>query len=42
MRYAVLGGGKRYRPQLVYATGHLFDLPTALLDYPAAAVELIH
>lgn len=42
MRYSVLGGGKRYRPRLVYATGRLFKLPTDLLDYPAAAVELIH
>ena len=42
MRYAVLGGGKRYRPRLVYATGRLFDLPATLLDHPAAAVELIH
>jgi farnesyl diphosphate synthase len=35
MRYAVLGGGKRLRPVLVYVTG-------AALDAPAAAVELIH
>ena len=24
MRYSVLGGGKRMRPLLVYASGHLF------------------
>ncbi|MHB1543987.1 MAG: polyprenyl synthetase family protein [Gammaproteobacteria bacterium] len=42
MRYSVLGGGKRYRPRLVYATGCLLGLPQTLLDYPAAAVELIH
>ncbi len=42
MRYAVMGGGKRYRPRLVHAVGQLFDLPEALLDYPASAVEMIH
>lgn len=42
MRHAVLAGGKRMRPLLVYATGALFDADDALLDAPAAAVELIH
>ena len=42
MRYAVLGGGKRMRPLLVYAAGHLFDADEDRLDAPAAAVELIH
>ncbi len=42
MRYAVLGGGKRLRPLLVYASGGLFDAPPARLDVPAVAVELIH
>ncbi len=42
MRHAALGGGKRMRPLLVYATGHLFDADDALLDAPAAAVELVH
>lgn len=42
MRYAALGGGKRMRPLLVYAAGQLFDADEALLDAPAAAVELIH
>ncbi|MFT3755635.1 MAG: polyprenyl synthetase family protein [Pseudoxanthomonas sp.] len=42
MRHAVLGGGKRMRPLLVYAAGTLFDADEALLDAPAAAVELIH
>jgi farnesyl diphosphate synthase len=42
MRHAVLGGGKRMRPLLVYATGALFDADDALLDAPAAAVELVH
>ncbi|WP_368564544.1 polyprenyl synthetase family protein [Pseudoxanthomonas sp. UTMC 1351] len=42
MRHAVLGGGKRVRPLLVYAAGALFDVDEAILDAPAAAVELIH
>ncbi|MEO6689360.1 MAG: (2E,6E)-farnesyl diphosphate synthase [Dokdonella sp.] len=42
MRYAVLGGGKRLRPLLVYATGTAFDAAPAKLDAVAAAVEIIH
>ena len=42
MRYAVLNGGKRIRPLLVYASGECLSVPPALLDAPAAAVELIH
>jgi farnesyl diphosphate synthase len=42
MRHAVLDGGKRMRPLLVYATGTAFGADVALLDAPAAAVELIH
>ncbi len=42
MRYAVLGGGKRIRPLLVYATGTLLGASPESLDRPAAAVELIH
>lgn len=42
MRYAVLGGGKRVRPALVYFTGSALGVPQARLDGPAAAVELIH
>ena len=41
-RYAVLGGGKRLRPLLVYCTGEALDIPAEALDAPAAAVELIH
>ena len=41
-RYSVLGGGKRLRPLLVYATGSYLSIPLAMLDAPAAAVELIH
>src|SRR5690348_8107780 len=42
MRYAVLGGGKRLRPVLVYATGHALGVPLDVLDASAAAVEIIH
>jgi farnesyl diphosphate synthase len=42
MRYAVIGGGKRIRPLLVYATGEALAVPPAQLDGPACAVELIH
>ena len=42
MRYAVLGGGKRLRPLLVYAAGHAFGETGSRLDAPAVAVELIH
>ena len=41
-RYAVLGGGKRLRPLLVYCTGEALLIPIESLDAPAAAVELIH
>lgn len=42
MRHAVLLGGKRMRPLLVYATGTTFGASDAALDAPAAAVELVH
>ena len=42
MRYAVLGGGKRLRPILVYATGHALGAATERLDAAAASVEIIH
>ncbi|TAL85735.1 MAG: geranyl transferase [Rhodanobacter sp.] len=42
MRYAVLGGGKRLRPLLVYATAHAFGETGPSLDAAACAVELIH
>lgn len=42
MRYAVLGGGKRLRPLLVYVTGRAFDAPLEVLDACAIAVEVIH
>lgn len=42
MRYAVLNGGKRVRPLLVYAVGECLNVDTNLLDSPAVAIELIH
>ena len=43
MRYATLNGGKRIRPQLVYATGATLGITAdAALDDAAVAVELIH
>jgi farnesyl diphosphate synthase len=42
MRHASLGGGKRMRPLLVYAAGSALGADEALLDAPAAAVELVH
>jgi farnesyl diphosphate synthase len=42
MHYAVLGGGKRLRPMLVYAAGHVLGQDGPALDTAACAVELIH
>jgi farnesyl diphosphate synthase len=42
MRYAILGGGKRMRPLLVYAVGETLGANLNLLDAPAIAVEMIH
>lgn len=42
MRYAVLNGGKRIRPLLVYAAGECLGVPPDALDAPATAIELIH
>src|SRR5690606_11044217 len=42
MRHAVLLGGKRMRPLLVYATGHACGAADDVLDAPAAAIELVH
>jgi hypothetical protein len=42
MRYAVLGGGKRIRPVLVYAAGAAVGAMPEALDGPACAVEFIH
>ena len=42
MRYAVLGGGKRVRPTLVYATAAAVGLAPAAVNAIACAVEMIH
>jgi farnesyl diphosphate synthase len=42
MRYAVLDGGKRVRPLLVYAAGELHEAERNALARAAAAVEMIH
>ena len=42
MRYAVLGGGKRIRPVLVYSAGVAVGAVLESLDGPACAVEFIH
>jgi len=42
MAYSVLGGGKRIRPLLAYASGELFNLDESQVAAIATAVELIH
>ena len=42
MRYSVLGGGKRVRPALVYATAEALDLPHSSVIAAACALEIIH
>jgi farnesyl diphosphate synthase len=42
MHYSVLGGGKRVRPALVYATAAALDIAEDQVDGAACAVELIH
>ncbi len=42
MRYAVLDGGKRVRPLLVYATGEALGAADEVLDAAALAVEYVH
>jgi farnesyl diphosphate synthase len=42
MRYAVLDGGKRVRPLLVFAAGEVFDADAEVSASAAAAVEMIH
>ena len=42
MRYAALGGGKRVRALLAYASGELGGADAGLVDHAAVAVELIH
>jgi len=42
MRYAVLNGGKRFRPFLAVTSAELFDVPRSCALRVAAAVELVH
>jgi geranylgeranyl diphosphate synthase type II len=42
MRYCVLGGGKRIRPALVFATGRTLGLPESEVEAAACAIELVH
>lgn len=42
MTYAVLNGGKRIRPLLVYLAGEALDAPLENLDPAACAIELVH
>lgn len=42
MRYSTLGGGKRLRALLVYATGEALGADLTVLDAPASAIEMIH
>lgn len=42
MRYSLLGGGKRIRPQLVYAAAATCGAVRAATDRAAAAVEMVH
>jgi len=42
MRYAVLPGGKRFRPLLLLSSGTCFGVPTRPLLPFACAIELIH
>src|SRR5205823_1041123 len=40
--YAVLNGGKRIRPLLVYLTGYALNATWENMDPAASAIELIH
>ena len=42
MRYSVLGGGKRIRPALVFATGRTLGLEDHQVEAAACAIELVH
>jgi farnesyl diphosphate synthase len=42
MRYAVLNGGKRVRPLLVYAAGEFGGAADSVLDPIAASIEFVH
>ncbi|MGH8148447.1 MAG: polyprenyl synthetase family protein [Steroidobacteraceae bacterium] len=42
MRYSVLGGGKRVRPALVFATARTLGLSEEDVEAAACAIELVH
>jgi geranylgeranyl pyrophosphate synthase len=42
MRYSVLGGGKRIRPALVFATARTLGLDEKEVEAAACAIELVH
>ncbi len=42
VQYVMQTPGKKFRAQMVYATGYLFQLPYSLLDPIALSIELIH
>jgi len=42
MRYSVLGGGKRIRPALLFATARTLGLAESEVEAAACAIELIH
>ncbi len=42
MKYSVLGGGKRVRPLLAYASSELVGISPEMVDGIAASVELVH
>ncbi|MGP0057267.1 MAG: polyprenyl synthetase family protein, partial [Steroidobacteraceae bacterium] len=42
MRYSVLGGGKRVRPALLFATARTLGLTEDEVEAAACAIELIH
>jgi farnesyl diphosphate synthase len=42
MRYSVLGGGKRIRPALVFATGRTIGMAEEELEPVACAIEFVH
>ena len=42
IRWSLFGGGKRFRPVLVFAAGETFAVPREKLLRTAAAVEMVH
>ena len=42
MRWSLFGGGKHFRPALVFAVGRTFGAPDERLVRTAAAIEMIH